>query len=166
MKICYLYRQRTTAKTIFVFSLGLLTLIWAVGCSQNYGRINWDDDITRAFEASQIEPGYNFYQYTIGMQVYAIVGFDPKLEMQSRIWRKLARDTEDFKVAISRIWYNDYQLPVEPRGAVIMNPDGEKVGVYFSSLQIVAIKFNPGNQVMVMPDLTLIRGGGQGIKTP
>jgi hypothetical protein len=96
------------------------------------------------------------------MQVYAIVGLDPKLEMQSRIWRKLARDTEDFKVAISRIWYNDYQLPEEPRGAVIMNPDGEKVGVYFSSLHIVVIKFEPGNQVMVMPDLTLIRGGGEG----
>ena len=166
MKICYLYRLRTTVKTIFMFSLGLLTLVWAVGCSQNYGRIHWDDDITRAFETNQVEPGYNFYQYTIGMQVYAIVGFDPKLEMQSRIWRELARDSEDFKVATSRIWYNDYQLPVEPRGAVVMNPDGEKVGVYFSSLPFVSIKFNPGNQVMVMPDLTLIRGGGEGRKTP
>jgi hypothetical protein len=166
MKIRCRYLQRTTAKTIFVFSLGLLTLVWAVGCSQNYGRINWDPDITKAFEANQVEPGYNFYQYTVGMQVYAIVGLDPKLEMQSRIWRKLARDTEDFKVAISRIWYNDYQLPEEPRGAVIMNPDGEKVGVYFSSLHIVVIKFEPGNQVMVMPDLTLIRGGGEGRKTP
>ena len=166
MKIRCRYLQRTTAQTIFVFSLGLLTLVWAVGCSQNYGRINWDGDITRAFETNQVEPGYNFYQYTIGMQVYAIVGLDPKLEMQSRIWRKLARDTEDFKLAISRIWYNDYQLPEEPRGAVILNPDGEKVGVYFSSLHIVVIKFMPGNQVMVMPDLSLIRGGGEGRKTP
>ena len=166
MKICHLYHLRTTVKTIFMFSLGLLTLVWAGGCSQNYGRIHWDEDITKAFEANQVEPGYNFYQYTIGMQVYAIVGFDPKLEMQSRIWRELARDAEEFKVATSRIWYNDYQEPEEPRGAVIMNPDGEKVGVYFSSLHIVVIKFKPGNQVMVMPDLSLIRGGGEGRRTP
>ena len=166
MKIRCRYLQRTTAKTIIMFSLGLLALVWGDGCSQNYGRIHWDDHITRAFEANQVEPGYNFYQYTIGMQVYAIVGFDPKLEMQSRIWRELARDTEDFKVATSRIWYNDYQLPEEPRGAVIMNPDGEKVGVYFSSLHFVSIKFNPGNQVMVMPDLSLIRGGGEGRRNP
>ena len=60
MKIGYLYRLRTTVKTIFMFSLGLLTLVWGVGCSQNYGRIHWDEDITKAFETNQVEPGYNF----------------------------------------------------------------------------------------------------------
>ena len=155
-----------TATTIIMFSLGVLTLVWSVGCSHNYGRIHWDDDTTRAFEANQIEPGYNFYQYTIGMRVFAILGLDPKLELQSRIWRKLEADTEDFKVATSRIWDNYTQLPEYPRGAVIMDPDGEKIGVYFSSIPFVSINFKPENRVAVILDTSAIRGGPDDRKTP
>jgi hypothetical protein len=166
MKIRDLYLQRRTVKTIIMFSLGLLTLVWGVGCSQNYGRIHWDDNIARAFEANQVEPGYNFYQYTIGMRVFAILGLDPKLELQSRIWRKLEADTEDFKVATSRIWDNYTQLPEDPRGAFIMDPDGEKVGVYFSSIPFVSINFKPENRVAVILDTSAIRGGPDDKKTP
>ncbi|MGD9133489.1 MAG: hypothetical protein PVF78_07580 [Desulfobacterales bacterium] len=162
MKIRFLYYRKTIAKIIFTFSLGMLTLVCGVGCSQNYGRIHWDETITQAFEANQSEPGYNYYQYTIGMRVFAIVGLDPKLELQSRIWRELETDTEDFKVAVSRIWYENGWTPDYARGAVIMDPDGEKAGVYFSSIPIVSIKFKPENQVVVMLDTTLIRGGPDG----
>ncbi len=166
MKIRYWYLINTTAQTILMFSLGVLTLVWGVGCSQNYGRIHWDDDITRAFEANQVEPDYNFYQYTIGMRVFAIVGLDPKLELQSRIWRELDADTEDFKVATSRMWDNYTQLPEYPRGAVIMDPGGEKIGVYFSSIRFVSINFKPENRVAVMLDTSAIRGGPDDRRTP
>ena len=164
MKIRYLYIQKTTAKTIFMFSLGVLMLVSVAGagCSQNYGRIHWDKNVTQAFETNQIEPDYNFYQYTIGMQVYAIVGLDQKLELQSRIWRQLETDTEDFKVATSRIWYNYTATPDDPRGAVIVNPEGEKVGVYFSSLRFFSVKFKPENQVALLLDTSPITGGPGG----
>ena len=162
MKNRYLCFIRTIAKVIFIVSLGMGTLVYVVGCFQNYGRIHWDDKITQAFEANQVEPGYNFYQYTIGMRVFAIVGLEPKLKLQSRIWRKLEADTEDFKVATSRIWYENSRIPDYPRGAFIMDPAGEKVGVYFSSIPIVSINFKPDNQVVVMLDTTLIRGGPDG----
>jgi hypothetical protein len=166
MKIRYLFLQRTIAKKIFMFSLGVLTLVWVAGCSQNFGRIHWDENVTQAFEANQVEPGYNFYQYTIGMRVFAIVGLDPKLELQSRIWRELETDTEDFKVATSRMWDNYTQLPEYPRGAVIMDPDGEKVGVYFSSIRFVSINFKPENQVVVILDTSNILGGPDDRRTP
>jgi hypothetical protein len=166
MKIRFWYLKKTTAQTIFMFSLGVLTLVWDVGCSQNYGRIHWDDDITRAFEANQVEPDYNFYQYTIGMRVFAIVGLDPKLELQSRVWRELDADTEDFKVATSRMWDNYTQLPEYPRGAVIVDPAGEKVGVYFSSIRFVSINFKPENRVAVVLDTSAIRGGPDDRRTP
>lgn len=159
MKIRYLYLKRTAAKTIFMFILGVLTLVWVAGCSQNSGRIHWDENVTQAFEANQVEPGYNFYQYTIGMRVFAIVGLDPKLELQSRIWRELEADTEDFKVATSRMWDDYSQVREYPRGAVIVNPGGEKVGVYFSSIRFVSINFKPENRVVVILDTSVVRGG-------
>ena len=166
MKIRYLFLQRTIAKKIFMFSLGVLTLVWVAGCSQNFGRIHWDENVTQAFEANQVEPGYNFYQYTVGNRVFAIVGFDPKLELQSRIWRELETDTEDFKVATSRMWDDYSQIREYPRGAIIVDPDGEKVGVYFSSIRFVSINFKPENQVVVILDTSVILGGPDDRRTP
>jgi hypothetical protein len=166
MNIRYLYLTRTTAKAIVMFSLGVLTLVWGVGCSQNYGRIHWDENVTRAFETNQVEPNYNFYQYTIGMRVFAIVGLDPKLELQSRIWRELETDTEDFKIAMSRMWDDYSQVREYARGAVIMDPAGEKVGVYFSSIRFVSINFKPENRVAMILDTSVIRGGPDDRRTP
>lgn len=162
----YVYIRKTLVKTILMLSLGVLTLAGAVGCSHNYGRIHWDEKVTQSFDANQVEPDYKFYQYAIGMQVYAIIGLEPELELKSRLWRPLEAGTEDFKVALSRMWYNDFQLPGNPRGADILNPDGEKVGVYFSSLLVVSIDFKPENQVEVMLDTSLIRGGPDDRRTP
>jgi hypothetical protein len=162
----YSYLKKATVKSYFAYRIGLLALVLFVACAGNFGRIHWDENVTQAFEANQVEPGYNFYQYTVGNRVFAIVGFDPKLELQSRIWRELEADTEDFKVATSRIWDNYTQLPEYPRGAVIMDPDGKKAGVYFSSIRFVSIKFKPENQVVVMLDTSVILGGPDDRKTP
>ena len=159
MDIEYLYREKMTAKTIFMFNTGLLLLLFIAGCSQNFGRIHWDENVTGAFQNNRVEPDYNFYQYTIGNRVFAIVGLDPELELQSNIWRELSSDTEDFSLATSRIWSNYTQLFEDPRGAIIRNPISEKVGVYFSSIRFVSIKFQPNNRVMIMLDTTPITGG-------
>jgi hypothetical protein len=166
MDIRHLYRKKTTAHTIFTLCTGLMTLFLVAGCSQNYGRIHWDDNVTQAFQTNQIDPNYNFYQYTVGTQVYAIVGLDPKLELQSRIWRELASDTADFSLATSRIWYNYTKTPEDPRGAIIRNPSGEDVGVYFSSIRFLSIKFEPENKVMLMLDTNPITGGPDNRRVP
>ncbi|MBW2487682.1 MAG: hypothetical protein JRE72_09690, partial [Deltaproteobacteria bacterium] len=93
------------------------------------------------------------------MRVCAIIGLNPELELRSKVWRELSSDTEDFSLATSRIWYNYTELPEDPRGAIIQNPSGEDVGVYFSSIRFVSIKFQPNNRVMVMLDTTPITGG-------
>ena len=159
MKIKYLHCAKVIFKTIIPFSTGLLIMTFLGGCSQNYGRIQWDENVTQAFQNNQIEPDYNFYQYTVGTRVFAIVGLKPELELQSNIWRELSSDTEDFSLATSRIWSNYTQLFEDPRGAIIRNPISEKVGVYFSSIRFVSIKFQPNNRVMIMLDTTPITGG-------
>ena len=146
--------------------MGLLTLLSLAGCSQNYGRIHWNDDVTRAFEANQFDSDYNFYQYTIGMRVFAIVGLDQKLELESRIWRELDADSEDFKVATSRMWDDYSQTRYEARGAFIMDPVGERVGVYFSSIRFISIHFKPENRVQLMLDTSVVRGGPDDRRSP
>jgi hypothetical protein len=166
MHINYLHNRKTTSASIIIFGTTLLALLFLAGCSQDFGRIQWDENVTQAFQNNQVEPDYNFYQYTIGMRVFAIVGLDPELELRSNIWRELSSDTEDFSLATSRIWYNYTQLPEDPRGAIIRNPRGEDVGVYFSSIRFVSIKFQQNNRVMLMLDTSPITGGPGNRRTP
>ena len=166
MYIRYLHSGKMTAKLMFMFGTGLLALFFFTGCFQNFGRIQWDENTTEAFQNNQVGPDYNFYQYTIGTQVYAIVGLDPELELRSNIWRELSSDTEEFSLATSRIWENYTAVPKYPRGAIIRNPSGEDVGIYFSSIRFVSFKFDPNNRVMVMLDTTPITGGPDSRRTP
>ena len=166
MDIRYLICKKTTAKTVFMFSIGLLAFIGLSGCAQNYGRIHWDDSLTQAFQTYEVERDYNFYQYTVGNRVFAIVGLDPKLEVRSDIWRELASDTEDFEVAIDRIWYNYTTIPRDPRGAFIRDPSGENVGVYFSSIRFFSVRFKPNNRVALLLDTAPFVGGPDDRRTP
>jgi len=164
MKIGFIYPKKTSERLNLIggLSLGFLAAAMIVGCSGDFGRIHWDADVTQAFETNQVQPDLTFYYYGVGMQTYAIVGLDPKWELNSIMWLQLETETEDFNVVKSRIWYNDLTLPDHPRGAIILDPVGDKVGVYFSSLPLVSIKFKPENQVMVMLDTMYIRGGPDG----
>jgi hypothetical protein len=164
MKIGFIYPSKASARLYRIGGLGLGFLAAALiaGCSGDFGRIHWDADVTQAFEKGRVQPDLTYYYYGIGMQTYAIVGLDPKWELNSILWRQLEADTEEFNVVKSRIWYNDLTLPDHPRGAIILDPVGDKVGVYFSSLPFVSIKFRPESQVMVMLDTMYIRGGPDG----
>ena len=164
MKIGSIYPKKTSERLNLIggLSLGFLAAALIFGCSGDFGRIHWDEDVTQAFETNQVQPDLTYYYYGVGMQTYAIVGFDPKWELNSIMWRQLEAETEDFNIVKSRIWYNDLTLPDHPRGAIIRDPVGDKVGVYFSSLPLVSIKFKPENQVMVMLDTMYIRGGPDG----
>ena len=130
------------------------------GCTGNYGRIQWDADVTEAFETNQVNPDYQYYFYGVGMQTYAVVGLDPKWEMNSIMWRSLQSDTEEFKVTTSRIWDNDYVAPYYPRGAHIIDASGDRVGVYYSSLIYPTVKFETENQVSVILDTAFLWGPG------
>lgn len=159
MKIKDTYPLNEITK-IFALSLGLLTLVLFAGCSQNYGRIHWDEAVTGAFETAKVDPNYRYYYYGVGMQTYAIVGLEPKWEMNSKMWRQLQADSEEFKVTASRIWSDTFYAPYRARGGNIVNPEGEKVGIYYSSLSYPTVKFEPENQVMVILDTPFMYGPG------
>lgn len=158
MKISDSICNNPSASVYFRYSACLLALVLLAGCFQNYGRIQWDEDITQSFQTRQVQPNYNYYYYGVGMRVFAILGLDPELEMESKMWRELETDSEEFKVAISRIWDNPYYTPSHARGASIVNPDGEKVGVYYSSLIYVTIKFESEKRISVIPDTPFLWG--------
>jgi len=132
------------------------------GCFENYGRLKHNADITREFQTHQMALDYQYYYYGRSNMPYAIVGIDRAYHMQSRVWRKADRDTEQFRKMIFWVW-EDYRYQYQRNftmGAVILDPEGKKVGIWYSGLWWAAIRFEENNRIVIMPE-TPFMGGPQ-----
>ena len=143
--------KRAISNPVIVFLFGLLVFALAAGCTGSYGRVAFDDNVTDAFEAGQVSSDLKFYYYGVNKRHYAIVGLDPKWELRSRIWSDIDPQTEKFKEAVKYIWEIERYPPYLARGSNIFDNEGNKIGVYYSSLY-VTVKFGSDNQIQVMPD--------------
>lgn len=142
------------------FSFGILLFLASTlvtGCFENYGRLKHNTDVTRAFINNQIEQDYKYYYYGRTNMPYAIVGIDRDYHMQSRVWREVDHDTEQFKKMILRVW-DDVFLPFYLSGADITNPSGKKVGVWYSGIWYAAVRFEENNRIVIMPDTPFLGG--------
>ena len=135
----------------------LLSSFLTVGCLENYGRLKHNNEVTQAFQSYQFEPDYKYYYYGRTNMPYAIVGLDRAYHMQSRVWREVDHDTDQFKKMIFWVW-DDYYVPFYLSGAYITDPDGKKVGIWYSSIWYAAVRFEENNRIVVMPDTPFLGG--------
>jgi hypothetical protein len=137
---------------------GLMIAIMLSGCTGSYGRLNWDPQVTAAFQNHAVQPGLHYYYYGAGNQTYAIAGISTDYTFKSRIWREVPQDNEEFKSLVSRAWENYFYMPYDPQGAHILDPQGNRVGVWYSSLRFVTVKFTENNRIILMPDTPFLGG--------
>ena len=66
-------------------------------------------------------------------------------------------EAPEFKEMIRWVWedYGYYKF-----GADILNPQGKKVGVFYSAIRETSVKFVNSNQIMVMPNTPFLWGPG------
>ena len=142
----------------FCVALGVLIGATMVsGCFENYGRLKHNDEVTRAFQTYQVKPDYKYYYYGRTNMPYAIVGIDSAYHMQSRVWREVDHDTEQFKKMIFWVW-DDVYVPFYLSGAHITDSGGKKVGIWYSGIWYAAIRFEEDNRIVVMPDMPFLGG--------
>ena len=144
---------------IGVITACLLLLTTLTGCFSNYGRVKRNTEITQAFEANQVPPNYKYYYYGRTNMPYVIIGVDPDYNLQSRMWREVEPDTEQFKEMTYWVWSDTYNNPNYPRGANIVDPAGKKIGIWYSSAHWAAVKMkdDQGN-IMIAPDTPWMLG--------
>ena len=134
--------------------IGLIVLIAFMmatlsGCLQNYGRLNRNAEIQQAFESNQVPPEYEYFFYGNPNWPYAVMGLDRDYNLRSRIWRTVEPNTDEFSHMTRFLWadYNYY-----PYGANILDPQGQKIGIIYTSSWMAAVKVDKDSKtVEVMP---------------
>ena len=149
------------ALMVRTLSLAVILSVFALlaGCSGMYGSYKRDPEIYQSFQANQVNQNYTYYCKAVGNQVYAIIGIEPKYQIHSKFWRKVKPDTAEFKKLTNQIW-EDYGY--QTYGADLLDPAGNKIGIAYTSIYEVTVKFLADNQIEVLLNTPYLWGPGDG----
>ena len=147
----------TEAKGWFLFFNIILVLMMAIisGCgSPNYGRLQSSDEVTQMYKNNQILSDHQYYVSGFQRIPYGIVGIDNNYKLRSTRWKPIELNP----TVLNQLAYRmDIVYSLEPRGAWILGPDGNRVGIWYSSKNQTMVKLEKDNYVVVLtpepPDL-------------
>ena len=145
------------AKGGFLFLNMVLALMMAVssGCSvPNYGRLQSSHEVTQAFQDKQILSDHQYYFSGNQRIPYGIIGIGSKYRLRTSHWKAI-----DLNPALlNQLTYRmTHVFSLEPRGAWILDQDGNRVGIWYSSRYQTTVKIEKDNFVVIVtpepPDL-------------
>ena len=125
--------------------LALVAVVFMTGCTGNYGRLKTSQEWTDAFRKQLELPDYNYYYCGRENLPYAVVGIDPRYTFEDRLWHKIESKEDVYRRAAGVLVWNDQWS----RGADIVDPDGNRIGIWFSYYRNTTVKMGPGNTVAV-----------------
>ena len=131
-----------------MIGLALIMLV-STGCARSMGSLQPDEDVTTLFQSREWVETYQYYHYSDGLvsrSTSVIIGIMAPYFVESRVWRQI-EDQEELHSII-----NDTQLASDsaPRGFNIINPDGKRVGIWYSSAFGTSVRFTSDNRVIPM----------------
>ena len=127
----------------------LLTILVMMGCGDDYGQLEREETITESFTSLQVPPNLDYYYYGVNNRFYAIAGLDPIYHIASEFWQPIEPKTPRFQTMVLGIW-EDPDLTAY--GAHILSPQGHRIGIWYSSLPQVTVKFEAGDRVSLIPN--------------
>jgi len=136
------------------FIWALISLIF-IGCSAPIsGSLQSSPEVTEVFEKSQILSNHQYYVSGFQRIPYAIIAVDNNFQLRTGRWKPIDMDSTALNQLIYRM---EHVYSLNPRGAWILDPEGNRLGVWYSSQYQTKVKREKGNRIVVVnpepPDL-------------
>ena len=132
------------------------------GCAMsNYGRLESNSDIRRAFETYQIMPDHTYYYRGTFSRPFVIVGINKNFELNSKLWVEIDPQSKDFRTLIDRVSLQGSGSTTRPWGFRILDHSGSAVGVWYSAIRAAAVEVNENGQIVNLSPLRMVTRGGQ-----
>ena len=114
----------------------------------NYGTLQPSSEITKIFENNQVLSDHLYYYSGLQGVPDAIIGVHPNYSLRSGRWRQI-----DFTVLTLKTWvFRMTAVPlIKPQGAWILDPDGNRIGIWFAAQRHTVVRLEPNNRVVVVP---------------
>ena len=144
-KGCFLH-----LKIILVMTVAVLS-----GCgSPIYGRLQSSHEVTQMFKNNQILTDHQYYFSGFQRIPTGIVGIGNNYRLRSSSWKPI----DLTPTVLNQLAYRMLHVySLEPRGAWILDHDGNRIGIWYSSSKQTTVKMEKDNTVVVVtpepPDL-------------
>lgn len=147
-----------------LLAAGLLLMFMAAlsGCAASkYGKLEPRKEVQQTFASHQVLPNHKYYYRGTYSSPSVIVGINQNYEMNLRNWVKIDTDSKDFAILIDRIGFQGMGTDIQPWGSVILDRDGNQVGVWYSAVRAAAVEINANHQIVMLTPAGLVGIGEQ-----
>jgi hypothetical protein len=131
------------------------------GALSNYGRLESNSVIRRAFVTNQIMPDHTYYYRGTFSRPFVIVGINKNFELNSKLWVEIDPQSKDFRTLIDRVSLQGSGSTTRPWGFRILDHSGSAVGVWYSAIRAAAVEVNENGQIVNLSPLRIVTRGGQ-----
>jgi len=146
------------AKGRFLFLnivVALMVVIFSGCSSSTHGRLQSSHEVTQAFQNKQILSDHQYYFSGFQRIPYGIIGIGSKYRLRSSRWKAIELNPTLLNQLIYRM---SHVYSMEPRGAWILDQDGNRVGIWYSSRYQTTVKIEKDDYIVVVtpepPDLS------------
>jgi hypothetical protein len=141
---------------IYGLILATMAVIMA-GCSAPLsGRLQNSPQVTEAFRSSQVLAGHTYYISGFQRIPYAIIAVDNSYQLRAGRWQPIDLDSTALNQLIYRM---EHVYSLSPKGAWILDQEGNRLGAWYSSQYQTKVKREKDNRIVVVsPDPPDLRG--------
>ena len=129
-------------RTTSIVPVFVLALFLAACATANTGGVRRSPEVAQAFETYQVNPDFNYYHYNQENNPYAVVGLLKDYFIKDPDWRPFDPNSDKYQKVIDLVKsFPDYYN--FPYGSYIVDPQGSRIGMWYSTLPSPGISVNP-----------------------
>ncbi len=146
---------KTSLAVSLVFTLFLSGCI-ATSCP-NCGRLMTNLQVDMQFESLQILPDHHYYYNGEIVEPDTVVAIHKDYTLEEGFWTKINLTHKQLKEwmwmfsTVEGVWDEDDRITIDYQGSIILNPQGRKVGFYYSKYTNTFIRFPSPGTITIDP---------------
>ena len=115
--------------------------------SFKYGKLKRSRDANRTFQTYKVLSTHKYFTSGQANIPYAIIGVDKKYKLRLGMWREVQLTTPLLRSWVSKM-DNIYGYP--PYGSIILNDNGQQIGIWYSSKQWTTVIMEEDNEIAIL----------------
>jgi hypothetical protein len=142
------YISGLNVRSILIWGfLAAIIFLLAAGCAQKYGSLQRSADVSRAFQEFQSLQDFSYYYQGLESQPFAIAGIHHQYQLNSRLWKQFDPTAAMLEKMINRMVI---RYGYEPHGFVVLDHNGIKIGIWYSSFHWASVQTDADNNIVVL----------------
>jgi hypothetical protein len=137
-----------STKIFIAVIMGAISIALLSACTQKYGGLKHNNEVTEIFEKNKILEKHRYYYAGFEAVPNAIIAIHNDFQLDSSVWKKISLTPTILNKLVVRMQAAYTPLP---RGAWILGPDERRLGIWYSSQQVTAVRLSQETRLRLGP---------------